>query len=278
LSYCPRQCGLIHLEQAFEDNVHALRGQAVHGTVDLPGFEALGGMRIVRALALGSERLGLVGKADVVEFQPDDTPYPVEYKHGRTVKAQQGHDAPQLAAQTLCLEEMTGRTVPEVAMRLLNTLYVTLPDAHLRLDNDTLRIEVERETRLQVPLHHLTSVVCMGNVGFSTPLAHRLADEGITLVLLDAYGRFKARLEGAVSGNILLRQAQHAKALDPAFTVDAARAFVAGKIRNARQVLLRGARESKRDDEAQALARGADDLGAALRGLPGASTVDEPST
>jgi CRISPR-associated protein Cas1 len=56
-------------------------------------------------------------------------------------------------------------------MQLLNTLYVTLPDAFLRLDNDTLRVEVERESRLQVPLHHLTSVVCLGNVGFTTPLA-----------------------------------------------------------------------------------------------------------
>lgn len=115
-SYCPRQCGLIHLEQAFEDNVHTLRGQAVHATVDLPGFESRAGVRSVRALPLGSERLGLVGKADVVEFQPDGTPYPVEYKHGRTTKAKYGHDALQLAAQALCLEEMTGRAVPEGAL------------------------------------------------------------------------------------------------------------------------------------------------------------------
>jgi CRISPR-associated exonuclease Cas4 len=115
-SYCPRQCGLIHLEQAFEDNVHTLRGQAVHATVDLPGFESRAGVRSVRALPLGSERLGLVGKADVVEFQADGTPYPVEYKHGRTTKAKYGHDALQLAAQALCLEEMTGRAVPEGAL------------------------------------------------------------------------------------------------------------------------------------------------------------------
>jgi CRISPR-associated protein Cas1 len=160
-------------------------------------------------------------------------------------------------------------------MQLLNTLYVTLPDAFLRLDNDTLRVEVERESRLQVPLHHLTSVVCLGNVGFTTPLAHRLAEDGIALVLLDANGRFKARLEGPVAGNILLRQAQHAKAADAAFALDTARACVAGKIKNARQVLLRGARESKQSDEAAQLARGADDLAAALRGLPQAATLDE---
>ena len=78
-------------------------------------------------------------------------------------------------------------------MRLLNTLYVTIPDSYLRLDNDTLRIEVERETRLRVPMHHLTAVVCFGHVGLSAPLMHRLADAGIALVLLDNNGRFKAR-------------------------------------------------------------------------------------
>ena len=94
-------------------------------------------------------------------------------------------------------------------MQLLNTLYVTTPESYIHLDNDTLRVEVEKETRLRVPLHHLGAVVCFGHVSVSLPLMHRLADEGISLVLLDTHGRFKARLEGAVSGNVLLRQAQH---------------------------------------------------------------------
>jgi CRISPR-associated protein Cas1 len=159
-------------------------------------------------------------------------------------------------------------------MQLLNTLYVTLPDAWLRLDNDTLRIEVERETRLRVPLHHLTAVVCFGHVGLSAPLMHRLADEGIALVLLDSHGRFKARLEGAVSGNVLLRQAQFARGADAAFTLDMARSFVAGKIKNTRQVLQRGAREAKSEAEAAVLTRRADDLAASLRALPEAATLD----
>lgn len=159
-------------------------------------------------------------------------------------------------------------------MQLLNTLYVTLPDAWLRLDNDTLRIEVERETRLRVPLHHLTAVVCFGHVGLSAPLMHRLADEGIALVLLDSHGRFKARLEGAVSGNVLLRQAQFARGADAAFTLDIARSFVAGKIKNTRQVLQRGAREAKSEAEAAVLTRRADDLAASLRALPEAAALD----
>ena len=159
-------------------------------------------------------------------------------------------------------------------MQLLNTLYLTTPETYLRLDNDTLRVEVDHETRLRVPLHHLSAVVCFGHIGLSAPLMHRLAEGGIALVLLDDNGRFKARLEGAVSGNVLLRQAQFQRVADAAFTLDMARACVAGKIKNTRQVLLRGAREAKSDDEAKTLARLADDLAASLRALPAAASLD----
>lgn len=159
-------------------------------------------------------------------------------------------------------------------MHLLNTLYVTLPDAYLRLDNNTLRVEVERETRLQVPLHHVGSVVCFGHVGISAPLMHRLAEEGIALVLLDGNGRFKARLEGAVSGNVLLRQAHYKISSDSAFALDTARVCVAGKLKNARQALLRGAREAKSVEDEAVLSRGANDLAASLRTLPVVADLD----
>jgi CRISPR-associated exonuclease Cas4 len=112
-AYCPRQCGLIHLEQAFDDNLHTQRGQALHATVDQPGMELRKGLRIERALPLWHDALGLIGKADVVEFEPDGTPYPVEYKHGSRHKAADiaACDDVQLAAQALCLEAMTGRAV-----------------------------------------------------------------------------------------------------------------------------------------------------------------------
>lgn len=116
--YCERQCALIHQEQAFAENVHTLRGQAVHATVDTPGFETRAGLRVERALPIWSERLGLIGKADVVEFQSDGTPYPIEYKHGSRHKAPRiaACDDLQLAAQALCLEEMTGKVVVEGAL------------------------------------------------------------------------------------------------------------------------------------------------------------------
>lgn len=159
-------------------------------------------------------------------------------------------------------------------MQLLNTLYVTSAESYLRLDNNTLRVDVERESRLRVPLHHLGTVVCLGNVMVSTPLMHRLADDGIGLVMLDANGRFKARLEGPVSGNVLLRRAQHIKAGDLAFATVVARSIVAGKIKNCRQVLLRGARDSKDPQDQLLLERGASDLAAALRALPTTSDLD----
>lgn len=114
-AYCSRQCGLIHLEQAFDDNLHTLRGNAVHAHTDQPGVESARGLRIERALPLWHDELGLIGKSDVVEFDAAGAPYPVEYKHGQRNKAAEiaACDDLQLAAQALCLEYMTGRAVPE---------------------------------------------------------------------------------------------------------------------------------------------------------------------
>jgi CRISPR-associated exonuclease Cas4 len=113
-SYCPRQCGLIHLEQTFEENLYTLRGRAVHEQVDTPDTQLDKDRCIEYALPLFSHRLGWVGKADVVEFAADGTPYPVEYKHGpRRPKL---HDEVQLAAQAMCLEEMTGQAVSKGAI------------------------------------------------------------------------------------------------------------------------------------------------------------------
>lgn len=113
-SYCPRQCGLIHLEQAFEENVHTTRGNAVHERVDNPGFETFEGVRSERVLPVWSDRYGLIGKCDVVEFYPDGRIYPVEYKHGK--KREKAHDDIQLAAQAICLEEMTGKVITHGAI------------------------------------------------------------------------------------------------------------------------------------------------------------------
>ena len=108
-AYCPRRCALIHVEQIFEENVYTMRGRSLHERVDQPIGEFQEGVRIERALPLWSVRLGLIGKADVVEFH-GVTPLPVEYKSGRLREFD--NDELQLCAQGICLEEMTGKSVP----------------------------------------------------------------------------------------------------------------------------------------------------------------------
>lgn len=109
-SYCPRRCCLIHIEGEFTDNIHTARGTAEHKRADDFRQETQIGRRVETALPVWSDRLGLVGKCDVVEFLADGTPYPVEYKHGARKKWM--NDDIQLAAQAMCLEEMTGKPVP----------------------------------------------------------------------------------------------------------------------------------------------------------------------
>lgn len=112
-SYCPRQYALIHREQTFDDNVYTMRGRLDHELVEQGESTTEDGVRVERSLPIWSVRLGLIGKADVVEFH-GDVPYPVEYKHGR--RRPDRHADIQLCAQAMCLEEMTGAAIPRGAV------------------------------------------------------------------------------------------------------------------------------------------------------------------
>ncbi|TXI77967.1 MAG: type I-C CRISPR-associated endonuclease Cas1, partial [Flavobacteriales bacterium] len=155
-----------------------------------------------------------------------------------------------------------------------NILYVMTPHAYAHIDNATVRIDVEREKKLQVPMHHIGGLVCFGNVMVSPALMHRLADEGKSLVFLDDSGRFKARLEGPVSGNVLLRRAQHRLVDDATRTLEMARTLVLGKLKNSRTLLQRAARETADVSESQQLDRIVLDLAASLRATQQADTLD----
>jgi len=108
-SYCPRRCALIHVENVFEENVYTLRGSIAHERVDQSIDTTEAGVTVERALPIWSERYDLQGKADAVEFHPDGTIYPVEYKIGGRKPSE--HDDLQLCAQAICLEEMLDRPV-----------------------------------------------------------------------------------------------------------------------------------------------------------------------
>ncbi len=112
LAFCPRQWALIHLEQAWAENRLTAEGRLLHEKADLPGQSRRHDLRTVRGLPLSSRRLGLTGRADVVEFRPE--PFPVEYKRGR--RKPDDCDLVQLCAQALCLEEMLCQPVPRGAI------------------------------------------------------------------------------------------------------------------------------------------------------------------
>jgi len=141
--------------------------------------------------------------------------------------------------------------------QLLNTLYVTTSRAYVHLDHDTLRVEVERELKLQAPLMQLGAIFCFGDVMMSPALIHRCADDGRTIVLLDQNGRFKARIEGPVGGNVLLRRAQHLALSDDARRLAIAKNMTAGKLRNSRFMLMRSARDAQDREEADVLSTAA---------------------
>lgn len=102
--YCPRRAAIKLIEGTRLENVHTARGDIVHEHADLPGYEVAKGVKLLRALPVFSERLGLSGKCDIVEQHPDGTLVPVEFKLGK--RRQFENDDAQLCAQALCLEEM----------------------------------------------------------------------------------------------------------------------------------------------------------------------------
>jgi CRISPR-associated protein Cas1 len=140
---------------------------------------------------------------------------------------------------------------------LLNVLYVQTQGAVLHLDHDTVRVDVEGETRLRTPLLRLNGIVVFGRVTLTPFLIQRCAEDGRGLTWLGTNGRFKARVEGATRGNVLLRRAQHLALSDASRASAIARQFIAGKIQNSRLVLARAARETTVPDEYDALSAAA---------------------
>ena len=117
-AFCPRQCALIHLEQVWQENGHTAQGRLMHETAHGGSSRMRDGVKVATDLELRSSRLGLHGRADVVEFHRDGAgwrPYPVEYKKGRP-HAGVDADEVQLCAQALCLEKMLGVDIPEGAL------------------------------------------------------------------------------------------------------------------------------------------------------------------
>lgn len=127
--------------------------------------------------------------------------------------------------------------------RHLNTLYVATEGAWLRKDGENVVVEVEGAERGRAPMHLLGGLICFGRVGVSSALLGACAERGVTVTYMSAHGRFLARVEGPVSGNVLLRRAQYRVADDAERAAALARSIVIGKVLNQRTVLRRALRD-----------------------------------
>jgi CRISP-associated protein Cas1 len=158
---------------------------------------------------------------------------------------------------------------------LLNTLYVQTQGAALFLDHDAVRVtSPDRPGHQALPLRRLSSIIAYGHVSISPDLLRRCAEDGRNIVWMSRSGRFVARVDGPVQGNVLLRHAQHLAHADPARRLAIARCCVAGKIQNSRQMILRGARDADSHRQAE-LRRIGDELAAIIPVLPGVPGIDE---
>ncbi|MFH1305495.1 MAG: type I-C CRISPR-associated endonuclease Cas1c, partial [Candidatus Omnitrophota bacterium] len=127
--------------------------------------------------------------------------------------------------------------------KYLNTLFVTTQDAYLSKDGETVLVKVGDETRIQVPIHTLSSIVCFGHVTCTPFLFGLCCEHDVSVSFMTEYGRFLARVQGPVSGNVLLRREQYRKADDLKFSAGVARSILLGKLSNSRTVIGRAARD-----------------------------------
>jgi len=151
--YCPRRAYLIHAEGIFVQNEHTLRGDLNHAHADHPGFEQRAGWKLLRALPVWSDTLGLNGKADLVEVREVRgrivEARPVEYKSGRVSKWSNDHA--QLCAQALCLEAMFGLNIGEGLIFHAKSQKRTVVAFTEQLRGDTRRIISELREVLAAP-------------------------------------------------------------------------------------------------------------------------------
>ncbi len=157
----------------------------------------------------------------------------------------------------------------------LNTLFVTTQGAYLAKEGETVTVRVEKKVRLRLPVHTLDGVVCFGNVGCSPFLLGFCAERDVTISFLTEYGRFLARVQGPVSGNVLLRREQYRRADDPAFSALMARAFINGKIANCRALLNRAMRDHPEKMDTDAVSNAANHLTGLLKSLGRDLPLDE---
>jgi len=129
--------------------------------------------------------------------------------------------------------------------KYLNTLYVTTPKAYIFKEGEAVVVRVDEENKVRLPIHNLDGIICFGAITMSPFLMAHCAENSVTVSFLTEYGRFLARVHGAVKGNVLLRREQYRQADNPIKTSELARSFLVGKIVNSRTVIRRALRDHR---------------------------------
>ncbi|MGV8119777.1 MAG: type I-C CRISPR-associated endonuclease Cas1c [Candidatus Xenobiia bacterium LiM19] len=135
----------------------------------------------------------------------------------------------------------------------LNTLYITTQGAYLSREGETVVVRVEHETKFRIPILTLGGIVCFGQVSCSPQLMQLCCENNITVSFLSEYGKFYARVQGPVSGNVLLRREQYRRADDLEFCTQISRSLLVAKLANSRVVLLRACRDYPDDPNVSSL-------------------------
>jgi CRISPR-associated protein Cas1 len=149
----------------------------------------------------------------------------------------------------------------------LNTLFVTTQGTYLAKEGETVVVKIDREAKLRLPIHTLDGIVCFGNIGVSPFLMGFCAERDVAISFLTENGRFLARVQGPVSGNVLLRREQYRRADDVDFSAQVARAVITGKVANGRTVLKRVLRDHGKKVNETAIEKAVNRLTSALKSL-----------
>jgi CRISPR-associated protein Cas1 len=148
--------------------------------------------------------------------------------------------------------------------RFLNTLFVTTQKSYLKKEGETVVVKVGKEKKARIPIINLQGIVCFGNVAISPFLMGLCAQRGVTITHLSEYGRFLARIQGPVAGNVLLRKEQYRISDDTTRSAAIAKTIVLGKLVNSRSVIQRAVRDHGDKINAVSIERAIEEIGIAI--------------
>jgi len=159
--------------------------------------------------------------------------------------------------------------------KYLNTLFITTQGAYLSKEGETVVVSVNKETKLQVPIHTIWGIVCFGQVSMSPYLMGFCAENKVAVSFLTEYGHFLASIQGRISGNVLLRREQYRWADDMTYSAQITRFILMGKIANCRTVLQRALRDHEDKLDSNEVAETSKQLNLYLNQIQNTDNLDE---